>query len=91
MLKTICFPALLYLIIAIILIPVLIFTKLTTISEGIINFLINLLWTWLLNYLCNKKYITLSWILFFVPLILTIISLIILRKLYSIEKDNNFY
>ena len=91
MLKTICFPALLYLIIAIIITPVLIFTKLATISESIINFLINLLWTWLLNYLCNKKYITLSWILFFVPLILSIISLIILRKLYSIEKDNNFY
>jgi hypothetical protein len=91
MLKTICFPALLYLIIAIIITPVLIFTKLATISESIINFLINLLWTWLLNYLCNKKYITLSWILFFIPLILSIISLIILRKLYSIEKDNNFY
>jgi hypothetical protein len=63
-----CTPALIYFILAVI-------SVLGLISQGVMAFtliikvIFMLLWTWLLNFFCNKGYGVVSWILVLLPFI----------------------
>lgn len=69
-----CTPALIYFILAIMSILLLIVNK-TTVLIVFTNMVVILLWTWFLNFVCNKGFTTISWILVLSPYIITLIAL----------------
>jgi len=69
-----CTPALIYFILAIMSILLLIVNK-TTVLIVFTNMVVILLWTWFLNFVCNKGFTSISWILVLSPYIITLIAL----------------
>lgn len=69
-----CTPALIYFILAIISIILLIVNK-TTIAIVFMNMVGVLLWTWFLNFMCNKGFTNVSWVFVVSPYIITVIAL----------------
>jgi hypothetical protein len=68
MLEMFCLPAKIYLILAITGVIVSLYNKLS-ISYLLFSMLFIVLWTNLLNWICNKGYTLVSWFLVFFPLI----------------------
>ena len=64
--KKMCAPAMLYFVVALI---VLIINFLKTFSFGylIVTFIVIMLWSWFLNFLCNSGFSFISWILVIIP------------------------
>lgn len=89
---SLCLPALIYLIIAVI-------SIISTIAYGQFEFLALLLqvvfvglWTWLLNYICRRGYEGLSWFLLLLPYIIVMILLIAVgRKAYHMLNNPSIY
>jgi len=76
-----CTPALVYLVLSILTVIVLIVQKA---FDGIImNIACSLAWLWLLQILCNRGYITLAWVLVFLPFIIGAIIIILLVSVLS--------
>ena len=73
-----CTPAFLYVVLSAISI-LMAFTSKIKLSSILIKMVFIALWTWLLNLLCVKGYTVISWILVFLPLLITfgIIALIV--------------
>lgn len=69
--NTLCTPAHIYLILAIISLIIGAFYKLN-LGAFIMKGLWIILWTYLLNYLCRKGHSTISWILVLIPFLLII-------------------
>lgn len=70
-----CPPSLIYLVISLIaLVGSMRFHNVSMLSM-LGSFIFILLWTWLLNFLCYKKYESLSWILLLLPLILFVLMI----------------
>lgn len=78
--KGLCLPALIYLILAIVQIIASILYRTSTIIGTVVGIVILILWTWLLNYICKAGYEVVSWILVFLPIILTIVVFIFLAN-----------
>lgn len=83
-----CTPALVYFAISIVAILVMLFTRVsaTTIMS---NILTCLLWTWFLNFICDRVSDSVSWGLVVFPYLVMAISGIIIYKYYGeeIKKD----
>jgi len=75
---SLCVPALVYLVVAIIFV-LLTITKMSATSLITKSFFV-LLWTWFLNYLCNKGHTGIAWFLVIVPFLFLMLILI-----FSIE------
>ena len=73
-----CTPSLVYFVLSALCI-LMAFTRNIKLSSILIKAVFVALWTWLLNLLCMKGYTTLSWILVFLPILITfgMIALII--------------
>ncbi len=73
-----CTPAFLYVVLSAISI-LMAFMRKIKLSSILIKMVFIALWTWLLNLLCVKGYTAISWILVFLPLLITfgIIALIV--------------
>jgi len=80
-----CPPAILYIVLSIISIIFLLIKCKFSIIYHLINILLTILWTWLLNFICNRGYSIISWILVLLPLII-----IILLFIFRIITPKNF-
>ena len=69
-----CSPAMIYFVIAMISLIIGFFTNLSIISLLVNGFFI-IAWTWFLNFLCNKGYKTISWILVILPFFMAFFTL----------------
>jgi ABC-type multidrug transport system fused ATPase/permease subunit len=77
-----CLPSILYFITYIILAIIgYIYFKKYNLIDFIGDFIMLFFFTWLLNYLCNKDYKSVSWILFVIFIIISIITMYIIKKL----------
>lgn len=84
-----CLPSLIYLIISLLsLVSSMNFHNIHLVSI-LLSFLFILFWTWLLNYLCCKRYETLAWVLLFLPLIffLLVVAIAFETATYSKKKS----
>ena len=64
-----CTPAMIYFLFSVISLVMSAFTHFNMMSI-IIKVALLLIWTWLLNYLCRKGYVVVSWILILLPFIM---------------------
>ena len=91
---SICSPALLYLIFAIIAIISMIFSKVSA-STIAIKGLFALIWTWFLNFLCSKGHEGVSWFLVILPFVFLALVIIVMGNVLSnaikqnINNNNN--
>jgi uncharacterized membrane protein YdjX (TVP38/TMEM64 family) len=77
-----CLPSILYFITYIIFaISGYIYFKKYSLINFIGDFIMLFFFTWLLNYLCNTNYKSVSWILFVIFIIITVIGIIIIKNL----------
>jgi hypothetical protein len=77
-----CLPSILYFITYIILgIGGYIYFKKYKLIDFIGDFIMLFFFTWLLNYLCNTNYKSVSWILFVIFIIISVIGMIMIKKL----------
>ena len=86
---SICVPAMLYLILAVIGLITSVMQKfcfLCLLFEVIFIFI----WTWFLNFLCSQGYKTISWILVVLPFIIFILMILVVIELMKINnvKEN---
>lgn len=59
----------------------------------IINVIILCIWTYFLNWLCKIGHSTISWILFWIPIVLSTLGLLLLTYLYldtDTDKNKNY-
>ena len=96
---TLCYPAMLYLILNIIFVILKAFSSKFQIGAFVLNLIILVVWVYLLNYLCSKGYTTFSWIIVLLPYLFIAIFLgygfvsseeIKNNLLYGIEPEVNF-
>jgi hypothetical protein len=77
-----CLPSILYLIFNILFtIWYIWYFKEYSLTNFIIYFITLIFYTWLLNYLCNINYKSISWILFFIFIVFSITSIFLTKKL----------
>ena len=69
MLSSLCTPAVIYLVLAVISLIVGLMYKFSIMTIVTKGFFV-LLWTWILNFLCKKGFKTLAWIMVLLPFIL---------------------
>ena len=69
MLSSLCTPAFIYLVLAVISLIVGLMYKFSIMTIVTKGFFV-LLWTWILNFLCKKGFKTLAWIMVLLPFIL---------------------
>ena len=69
-----CTPALLYFVLAVISILFMIINK-TAAAYVFGNIVGVLLWTWFLNFFCNKGFTVVSWVLVISPYVITLLAL----------------
>lgn len=91
----ICAPAIVYLVLAILLIIGMI-VKHCKASTIIVKAIFLILWTWFLNFLCNQGYSGISWFLVILPFVVLIgyvvvIYEIMLKVKHNINNDNLAY
>lgn len=77
-----CSPAKLYLVITVIGIVMALFNKVSFMMV-LVKLIFALLWTFVLNWLCEKGYKTLSWILVLLPFIVIILGMFEIYKIAS--------
>jgi len=82
--KELCTPAFIYFCLAVVGI-VIDFAKTYRIMYNAVMLLFTIGWSMFLNYLCNKGYSSLSWIVLLLPLI---VNFFVLAKLVSTQKQN---
>ena len=82
-----CPPAVVYLVLS--LITMLATAKGMTVSSLFVNGLFIGLWTFLLNYLCQKGYTALSWVLVLLPIIVVVVIMFLLIELTLATKLSN--
>ena len=77
-----CSPAKLYLVITVIGIVLSLFNKISVVAV-LVKAIFALFWTFVLNWLCEKGYKTLSWILVLLPFIIIILGMF---EIYNFSK-----
>jgi hypothetical protein len=82
-----CPPAVVYLVLSVI--TMLATAKGMPVSSLFVNGLFIAVWTFLLNYLCQKGYTALSWVLVLLPIILLIVIMFLLVELTLSTKLSN--
>ena len=89
-----CPPAILYIVLSIISIIFIVITCTFPLIYHLINILVIILWTWLLNYICLSGHIFISWILVLLPIFFIILcviyGLIALKKMTPEQIDKVF-
>ena len=80
MLKTLCPPALVYLILYTVSLLTQIMAGNSSFLSAIISVVIIFVWVWLLNYLCSKGYEMISWVFVFLPFIIVACMFIFLAS-----------
>jgi ABC-type uncharacterized transport system permease subunit len=86
---SICLPAIVYLVIAIIAIIVMITAKFQPISI-LVKVLFIALWTWFLNFLCSSGYEWISWFLVILPFIIFFVTMIFAYEIFlKFERNRN--
>jgi len=79
---TICNPALVYLIIAMIAIVSMVYLKISA-STIAIKGLFIIIWTWFLNFLCTSGHEGVSWFLVVLPYVITLLIVFIAKSAIS--------
>jgi len=74
-LSKLCTPAFLYFVLSVITLVIGIFTKFNLLSLIMNGFFI-LVWTWFLNFLCDKGFTIVSWILVLLPILAAVFMLL---------------
>ena len=87
--SSICAPAMLYLILAIIALISMAMQKFGSLSLLFKAIFVGI-WTWFLNFLCNKGYKTISWVLVILPFIIFILMLFISYEIIKRTTKENF-
>ena len=82
-----CAPAIVYLVLAGLSLLFMMFYKFQLLSI-IVKIIIILIWTWFLNFLCDKGYPAISWFLVALPFIIIIICIIIAYEM-SLKLKNH--
>ena len=84
-----CAPAMLYLILAIIALILMAVQKFGPLSLLFKAIFVGI-WTWFLNFLCNKGYKTISWVLVILPFIMFILMILFVIEIMKINnvKEN---
>lgn len=72
--KNLCAPAIVYVILVIVGILAQIMGGMATFFGTIGTVFVAIIWTWLLNFICKSGYIGISWVLVFLPIILSILA-----------------
>ena len=80
---SLCPPALLYLTLYVISVIAQIMGGNFGVGMAIAGFVMAIIWTWLLNYLCSKGYQGVSWFLVFLPFVIIILILILAISLFK--------
>ena len=80
-----CAPAFLYLVFSVIVI-IMAFVSKMKLESILLKAIFVALWTWLLNLICMKGYSIISWILVFLPLIITFGTIALIVELAHIKK-----
>jgi ABC-type uncharacterized transport system permease subunit len=89
---SLCLPAVIYLIIAIISIISTVFYGQFELLALILQVVFIGLWTWLLNYICKRGYEGLSWFLLLLPYIIIMILLVVVgRAAYHMLNNPSLY
>lgn len=79
-----CLPAQVYIVIAILVCVVALFSK-APVGPVIFKLVFALIWTWILNWICKKGFVWLSWLLVLIPYI---IVLLVVFKIVKTTKQN---
>ena len=87
--SSICAPAILYLILAIIGLIAMAVQKFGALSLLFKAIFVGI-WTWFLNFLCNKGYKTISWILVILPFVMFILMFFICYEIIKNNTKENF-
>jgi len=87
--SSICAPAMLYLILSIIALISMAMQKFGALSL-LFKVIFVIIWTWFLNFLCNKGYKTISWVLVLLPFIIFILMILFVIRLLKMNnvKEN---
>lgn len=75
--SSLCTPAVIYVVISVITLIIGAFYKFQPLTLIVKVFFV-MLWTWFLNFLCNKGYTGISWFLVLLPFIILLVSIVIL-------------
>lgn len=86
--SSICAPAIVYLVIAIIAIIGMITIKFQPVSI-LIKILFIALWTWFLNFLCSSGYTWISWFLVILPFIMFLVMIALSYEILKKLKNNS--
>ncbi len=78
--KNLCAPAIVYLVLVVVGIISQIMSGMATFFGTLGTIIVAGLWTWLLNFICKSGYVTISWVLVFLPIIMGILAFIFLIK-----------
>lgn len=80
--RKLCLPALIYLILAVVQIISSLLYMSPTFMATVVSIVMVLIWTWLLNYICDAGFTIVSWILVLAPIFLVLILLFFFREIY---------
>ncbi len=78
--KKLCTPAQVYLVIAI-LSGLLALLYQSSVTDVVVNLLFALIWTYVLSWLCNQGYESLSWFLVLLPYVILLLGILGIMKL----------
>lgn len=78
--KNLCAPAIVYVVLVVVGIISQIMGNVATFFGTMGHIVVAGVWTWLLNFICKSGYITISWVLVFLPIIMGILAFIFLIK-----------
>ena len=80
--SSLCTPAMVYIVIAIIGIMMSAFHNFQPLSL-LMNVIFVIVWTWFLNFLCTKGYTGISWFLVLLPFILLLLAGVIMLEIFA--------
>jgi hypothetical protein len=85
-LLNICLPSLIYLILGLITVIMMVFQKIRAFIT-LIQLIVIIFWTWILNLICSAGYKWVSWVLLLLPFILVL--LFFLYILLTVKKEHH--
>jgi len=82
---SLCAPAIVYLLVSAIIITIGFFNGIS-VATLIVKTLFVLIWAWILNYICNKGYVGVSWGLILLPYLMIFLNFLIVLETASYSK-----